>query len=355
MGRVTLCGDCVGGATLLSNRFIDIFMGNANDAQIKIYLYLLRCIGGNIPVSVSNIADFFNYTEKDVLRALKYWDKQNLLKLTFSETKQLTGIQLLPISGIQPLQQNEAETVLVAPEEPKKTEAKVFRLPAKPNYSAEKLAEFRNKPEIAQLLFVAEQYMNKTLNSNEVHSFLYMYDALGFDTGLIEYLVEYCVTNRKKSIRYIEKVADSWAVAGIRYMEEARAYTANMPQEIYEVFRAFGIQANREPLEPELSYVRRWQENGFSMELIIEACTRTVMAIHNPSFEYADKILENWSNANVRSLKDVEQLDIDRRNRAVKNTGRDKKTPERNVQNNKFNNFRQRTYDFSELEKEAFH
>jgi len=355
MNQVTLYGDCVSGATVVSNRFIDLYMGNANDAQIKIYLYLLRCISGNMPVSIGTIADFFNYTEKDVLRALKYWEKQKLLKLSFNEQKQLSGIRLLPVSGAS---MAEDEEVLLKPAEPEKVETKVFKLPTKPNYSSEKLLEFKNKPEISQFLFVAEQYMRKTLNSNEVASFLYMYEQLGFDTNLLEYLVEHCVTNKKKSIHYIETVANSWASVGIRYVDEAREYTANAPEEIYQVFQAFGIKANRTPLEPELMYVRRWQSYGFSMELILEACERTVMAIHNPSFEYADKILSNWNKENVKSLSDVEKLDAKRKTAEKTATKSQPEKPEKTQSQNsgnKFNNFRQRTYDFAELEKEAFY
>ena len=41
-----------------------------NDAQLKIYLFLIRRWSANLPTSVTDIADKFNYTEKDVLRAL---------------------------------------------------------------------------------------------------------------------------------------------------------------------------------------------------------------------------------------------------------------------------------------------
>ncbi|MBP5384404.1 MAG: DnaD domain protein [Lachnospiraceae bacterium] len=353
MSHVTLYGDCVSGATILSNRFIDVYMGNANDAQIKIYLYLLRCIGGNMPVSVSIIADFFNYTEKDVLRALKYWEKQRLLKLTFSESKQLTEIQLLPIQAIASSTQTAIHSVTVEPVTGERTDAKVFRLPEKPNYTAEKLLAFKNKSDIAQFLFVAEQYMKKTLNSTEISSFLYMYDALGFDTDLLEYLVEYCANNKKKSIRYIESVANSWAVAGIRYVEEAKEYTADIPEEVYEVFKAFGLRTNRVPLETELSYVRRWKSLGFSTDLIIEACTRTVMATHNPSFAYADKILSNWDKEKVRSVSDLERLDEAHRQESKNMTDIREKKAERTTPN-RFQNFQQRTYDYSALEQEAY-
>lgn len=358
MGQVTLCGDCVSGATVVSNRFIDIYMGNANDAQIKIYLYLLRCVGGNMPVSVPIIADFFNYTEKDVLRALKYWDKQKLLKLSFNENKQLLGIRLLPVNELSEVSRMPDESFMIETETEERTEAKVFKLPAKPNYSVDKLLSFKERPDISQMLFVVEQYLKKTLNSNEISSFLYMYDCLGFDSDLMEYLVEYCVTNKKRSIHYIETVANSWAASGIRYVEEAKEYTSNVPGEIYEVFKAFGIQTSRNPVETELAYVRKWKSLGFKMALIVEACTRTVMAIHNPSFEYADKILTNWNKEGVTCMSDVEALDAKYRESAPKQT-KDRMTGEKREKttgntNNKFNNFNQRSYDFSELEKEAY-
>ena len=56
-------------------RFIDEYMKDANDAQLKVYLYLLRMMSANLATSVSEIADKFNHTEKDVIRALKYWEK----------------------------------------------------------------------------------------------------------------------------------------------------------------------------------------------------------------------------------------------------------------------------------------
>ena len=75
MGNITLYKDYSSEVTLIKNDFIDIYMTEANDAQIKVYLYLLRKLSGGSPFSVGDIADRFNYTEKDVLRALKYWDK----------------------------------------------------------------------------------------------------------------------------------------------------------------------------------------------------------------------------------------------------------------------------------------
>ena len=363
MSQLTLCGDCYSDATVVSNQFIDDYMKDANDAQIKVYLHLLRCKAGSLPVSVSLIADCFNYTEKDVLRALKYWEKQKLISLSFDDAKHLTGVRLLPLYKQETknmeikIESVPAADTAAPAVQPDALSAKVFKLPTKPSYSLDKLAAFKNQPDISQLLFIAEQYLNKTLTSNEISSILYMYDSLGFNADLIEYLIEYCVNNKKKSIRFIETVANSWAAADIHTVEDAKMHTSNFPREVYEVFKSFGINCNRTPVEPEIAYVRKWIDSlGFDMDVISEACSRTVMSIHNPSFEYADTILTKWAEAGVRHFSDIEKQDEQFRSKApVKKIVSAKtaaSTAARETVPNKFNNFSQRTYNYSELERE---
>ena len=101
MGQFTIYKDDYQDFTVISNRFIDVYMKDANDAQIKVYLYLVRMLGANLATSVSEIADKFNHTEKDVVRALKYWEKAQLLSLEYDEDKSLTGIRLRSFPAAQ--------------------------------------------------------------------------------------------------------------------------------------------------------------------------------------------------------------------------------------------------------------
>ena len=71
------------GVTLISNVFIDYFLKDANDAQLKVYLYLVRHISNHKPFDISNIADEFNHTESDVIRSLKYWEQKQVLSLEY--------------------------------------------------------------------------------------------------------------------------------------------------------------------------------------------------------------------------------------------------------------------------------
>ena len=90
----TIYSDSGSDSTMVSNLFIDEYMKSANDAQIKVYLYLLRVMGAHRPTSVSDMADRFNHTEKDVIRSLRYWEKKGLLNLTFDKKEDLVSICL---------------------------------------------------------------------------------------------------------------------------------------------------------------------------------------------------------------------------------------------------------------------
>ena len=81
------------GVTVLSNVFIDQYMCEINEAQIKIYLYILRMTGANLPTDISEMADKFNFTEKDVEKSLNYLEKKGLLSLQYNGAK-LSGIMI---------------------------------------------------------------------------------------------------------------------------------------------------------------------------------------------------------------------------------------------------------------------
>lgn len=72
-------------------------MLNANGSYVKVYLYLSMCIQSDIHgLSISSLADRMENTEKDVLRALQYWEKKNLLTLQYNESNDdICGILLL--------------------------------------------------------------------------------------------------------------------------------------------------------------------------------------------------------------------------------------------------------------------
>ena len=76
MNMITLQNSSQTEVTILSNRFIDAYMPEANGEFVKVYIYLLRILA-NVPASFSleAMADRLLCTERDICRALKYWEK----------------------------------------------------------------------------------------------------------------------------------------------------------------------------------------------------------------------------------------------------------------------------------------
>lgn len=334
MEHLTLKTDLSAGATSVSNLFLDHYMPKASGEYTKVYLYLLRFLqGGRQDLTVAGLADALEHTESDILRALKYWEKQRLLKLECDASNTLLGIYILQV-----------------PEPESKTESfpasSADKVSPRRSYSRTELAQFADRAEIRQLLFVCEQYMKKTLSPSEMETILYFYDQLHFSADLIEYLVEYCVCKGSRSIHYIETVALAWAEAGIRTVSQARERTTTYTRGCFAVMKAFGI-SDRNPVEPELKYINKWlQEYDFTMDLILEACRRTMERLHKPNFEYADRILQSWKTRNVHTAEDVRRLDEEHQKRS---SVQQQTTPPPST---RFSNFEQRDYDFDELEKQ---
>ena len=327
MGMITLSNPSWQEATLLSNIFIDDYMPEANGEFVKVYIYLLRTLS-NSPVSFS----------LEEMRGLKYWSRQELLALDFTENRVLSNITILAPKK-RSSSEEKAASETAAPEP--KADPRSFSL------TPDRVKELKQNEDMIQLLYIAEQYLGKTLSPTEIQKILFFYDGLGFSTDLIEYLIEYCVSRSHKSIRYIETVALAWAGEGISTVSDAKKANARYSREYYTILKALGI-TNRSPVETEITLMDTWLKTyGFSMEIIQEACSRTVLQTGQASFQYTDKILEGWKKKQVTSLEDVRALDAEHKKR------RQDKKPQKqtSASNNRFNNFQQREYDFDEYEK----
>lgn len=362
MARLTIYKDEPVDSTVVSNLFIDEFMKDANDAQLKVYLYLLRMMMAHQATSVSDIADKFNHTEKDVIRALKYWEKHQLLDLDFDDNKVLVGIHMRDLDNPGNRHRTTASAFVPVPATstpiPEKVPAgAMMTFPAiesedvspyeKPSYSADQLKEFKNRQDTAQLLFIAESYIGKPLTPSEIKTILYFTDVLHFSDDLIDYLLQYCVDRGKKDFKYIEKVAVNWAEEGITTPKQAQKAAAKYDKNVYAIMNELGKSGS--PTTKEMEYINRWvKDYGFSPDIIIEACQRTVLATDRHRFEYAEGILSSWKDQNVHVKSDIHKIDdlYQQRRKTSATTERTRQT------SNRFNQFAQNSYDFDALEQE---
>ena len=338
-------------STTINNIFIDRYMPAANGEFVKVYLYLIRMASCGQCPTIADMADALNNTESDILRALKYWQKQGLLVVHCNTMNDLEFIELLPIpeevtqpyaptfNVVTPNKAGYQQTsAALAPAATVKssftgntsnTSGSVVSLssartsetvsslekkqpvvampPSKPNYDMREIEHHMEHSDMKHLPYEAEILLGKPISPEDLKTLYYLHDKLGFSADVISYLIEYCVLHDKKSMRYIEKTALNWHENHIRSVEDARHYSASYTKLNAAIMRAMGLTGGS-LAEAQLKYVTKWtSEYGMDETLIVEACNRTMLQTGNASFPYTDKILTNWHNAGITCLAQVEQ------------------------------------------------
>lgn len=377
--------------TIIDNVFIDRLMPDAPGEYLKVYLYLLRH-QPEMP-GISAIADALDHTEADVRRALRYWEQAGALvgddrqqpagespgqAGNRQQEPEAKGVRLEDIwktaegsggavqasgggvrgaapaedgvragGGVWGASPAEDGSRAVPAASGKRREygeeagGPASGKPEPPVYSQEQVNRLSGDEDFTQLLYIAQKYMNKAFTQRECQVFAYLYDGLHMSQELLEYLVEYCVQAGHTSIRYIETVGLNWHEKGLETVEEARAYSSGFTRDSFAVMRAFGL-GDRRPGDTEKEMISRWFGTyGFTREVVLEACNRTLEATHSPSFRYADKILSEWKKAGVKSLKDVGALDKKRQGR--------RPAQKEKAKTNQFHNFEQRDTDYDSM------
>lgn len=363
MDSIITCTSLMPNFTSISNRFIEDYMLAANGSYVKVYLYLAKCIqNGDRGISITSLADQMENTEKDVLRALRYWQKMKLLALTYSDDKEtITGIEFL---NPEPSSRDERPLLSQEKSSPRQRQtpadsdkSSVSNSPAKEN-SADIKEDFtdtkesrtsgpavtRKKADTSSeeyqwMLNILEKYLNRMLTPNDAKTILVCYETLNLSTELVLYLYEYCISRGKTNPAYIEKVAVAWAEKGVTTIEDAKAASASYHFFYNAVCKAFALNRALAPVERR--YVDNWtNELKMDLSVITEACNRTMLRVQRADFDYADKIIRNWHNAGLHTLEEINQADQnyeEKKKQSTKNLG-SKKT------SNQFNGFTQRNY-----------
>ena len=349
-------------STTVSNIFIDNYMTDARGSDVKVYLYLLRCLQDpSMPVSIESIAEALDETEKDIRTSLKYWDKQHVLSVRcsrggkiqniivhdldeaadeeageFGSADDVSDIALFSSANQRTSRPVPAPAILngrpygrrsddnisdieeVSGRKSKNTAEKksddapkeIEEPKVKPNYSMDMIQSFMDEyPEFRDLVDYVENALGKTITTRNLQTVSFIFEELGFPTDLIRFLYDYCIEKGKRRDDYIEKVAREWHSKGITTIDGALKEISEYSNRFAGVKTAFGL--NRPLLDAELPYVKRWYfEFGFSDEMVKEACDRTVLSTSKTDFRYANKLLKSWHDQGIKTLEEAKTLDI---------------------------------------------
>ena len=310
--------------TPVSNVFIDKFMPKARGEFVKVYLLGLKyCKSGELGVSSQVMASALHLLETDVLNAWNYWNDENVIKMIPIDNMGNYNIDFLDLAD-------------------RKTE----------NENSINLLEELSKDSIKDMLEDIEKSTGRPLSSEEMTMYISWINDLNFSPEVILLLVQYCTSKGKTNSRYIEKTALSWFDAKIKNVNDAQIFIKNREDrwiKIRKILNYLGIK-DGEIMKPQEEMLSKWIESyNFSLEIIFKACNICFERINKADFKYIDGILTSWNKDKIRTLEDIEKKDV-------------KKTPHNNFRNSNknignrnskstFNNFKQRNYDFDDLEK----
>ncbi len=332
--------------TMISNNFIEEYMPGANGEYVKIYLYLMKLVQENGPVSMEDLEDKLGVTSKYILSALRYWEKRKLLSVGTGEDGSLEHIEFLEVpsaaAGKKKDREAPAAKEQAAAAAKETAAASQTRVPVRRTYSADEKTSFLGDEGFCASKFITESYFGRPLGPTQLESLIYIYDQLHFDQDMIDCLIEHCASRGKFSMRYAEATAIAWKEQGIESAAQARA-SIQMFSSLYgEVAKAFGI--NRRGLVPkERQYIDKWvNQYGFDREMIVEACAKTIRQTNNGSFEYADAILVNWHKEGISTV--VQARSADKQRQA-------QRQPKTSQKGHGGPGFSQRSYDMDDLER----
>jgi len=224
-----------------------------------------------------------------------------------------------------------------------------------PQYQPEELEIYREKnPDVRFLFDMAQGKIGRMLSYNDMSVILSLYHWLGLKLEVISILLDFCVQNGHRNMRYIETVAIDWCESNINDETSAKERINKYNTVYANIMRYMGI-GGKEPIDKQIHYMEKWV-NDYKMpdELIKLACEKSVISTGKAAFGYADSILKAWYNSGFKTIKEVEQSEkVFAENKKKAAEAKKNNESYSKPKNNRFLNYEQTEYDYDALERMA--
>jgi DnaD/phage-associated family protein len=309
--------------TPVSNIFIDKFMPKARGEFVKVYLLGLKyCVSGELGVSSQIMASALHLLETDLLNAWNYWSDENVVKIIPIDNMGNYSIEFLDLTN-------------------------------SPNENQENinLLEELDKNSTKDMLQDIERLLGRPLSSKEMTMYISWLKDFSFSPEIILLLIQYCASKGKTDCRYIEKIAIAWFDAKIKNIDDAQSFIKKHEDKWIKIRKILGYLGikDAEIMKPQEDMMHKWINTyNFPLDVVYKACDVCFQRINKADFKYIDGILGSWNKEGLKTVEDIDSKDTKKTyypNNFNKNNNVNKAT------NSTFNNFKQRSYNFKDLEK----
>ena len=261
--------------TSVENIFINEYMAGAPGDFDKVYLFALMYAGLGVELNNEDIAKNLSMEHEDVLKAWNHWEKMGAVRKVRRNPEDKFDYDV----EFRVLREQ-----LYGEKEPKR-----------PGVSDQNVQSFMADKDIQDMFREIEKIAGRIISGTEMMEILSWINDYNATPEIIVYGFSYCARRKKKNLKYIGAVVNSWATEGMRDVETVEKYLSGIEkkQHLYgRVFQALGF--SRRATEEEQRIMDSWFETmDFSLEKVLTACSKT-SGISNPNINYVNKVLLNW-------------------------------------------------------------
>ncbi len=291
----------------VSNRFVDEFLCEANGSFVKVYLFVLRHFN-NSELEMSDVVNSLNLLESDVIRAFKYWQKMGLIKFKQISEKDFS-VEFMDSARSD--EKAELPSLTEKKEDKTQSSPRQSSNPTAVSYTKSDINTYmKNNDGIRHMFLISEQLLNRPLTDTERKILFSFYDYLGMPVEVIFTLLEHCISYGKTNMRYIEKVAYTWADKGINTLSKASVVVKeeNEFTALTKKYKSMFKITGRELTNTEEAFIRSWVYELKAKDEQIEAAYEAAVANTGKiTFKYMDAVIKNNIAPPKNTAKDTKQ------------------------------------------------
>ena len=276
---------------------VDKHIKLAGAAQLKVLLWVLRNAGTDF--TIDDMSKALSMHPMDAKDAMQYWIETGLIAKkddAFYPSKAENKNQHQNEPNIN---QNNKEA---EKKEAVKPPAVIRPLKPDPAFVSKRISE---NSDLASLMQEAQIILGRPISNGDCSSLIMIHDYYGLPVDVIVMLLQYACEIQKPNMRYIEKVAASWAGEEIDNLQKAE----NKLIELDKTNRAWrkiekimGLD-HRSPTSKETEMVKRWiYDWNYQEDMIREAYERCVNAKGKYIASYIDSIIKRWHNLKITTI-----------------------------------------------------
>ncbi len=307
------------------SEIVDQHIKLAGAAQLKVILWFLRHAGENF--TVDDIAQALSMQSADVRDCMQYWVQTGVIAVSDhtiappqpenTVVKSVTEETALPLQASQQPVPS-APIVTETPVETPKT--RIMSRPEKPDakYIAQRTIEDKS---IEYLMHSADEIFGRMTSHNDKATLLMIHEYDGLPVEVIIMLLQYACSIGKCNMRYIEKMAISWADEEINTLEAADNKITQMTKgrnAAKVVQRTIGTEEHS-PTEKETFLADCWLNQWkFSTDMIRKAYEICVDTKGKYFSGYVNSILKRWHHDGIFTIEQVNKEISDKKQKKSK-------------------------------------